>query len=511
MHTTFPHRRLLCLCLCVLLLVLSCTVSMAAEDTDVFPGEYLVRNVLTQRNPILGVSHIDPAKHGVTVSVAIPDYYDATYQLWFQSAVTENARLLRTFRAGRSINVTFENLPAGQYVYLSATVGPHLERDTVPPFTRNFSSAAMLAIGIDADGKALPSYLVSAFTQTAFTVIALDPNEGTQIPLAKAEISLTSGSPVSTIPGKEDRIRSYELKQATPYRVVISRADQDETLPVLLRTAKNYRMRPSLNEMQKLWWRYEGEAYALLDQLYNGFQSGQDVDAWLSKADSFLNRFSQDFPDGKFPTQHGEKEKIPDVLSAVQEQKAALAPDAPTSQEQITALYAQTNALKPVLQELQRLVKQRIGSTQAWKDYLSPALIETMIEKLYRVSVDDIEIFVDELGSDGSAKVPLQVLLDSLEGEIIAMQERLQNVCADDHRSYIIEPLYEDLKTLRKDVAALQKAAAKSRSNLSKVISDEDTKLNLLIKTYVASLSQDETGVFRVLPGGAADFSAPSF
>lgn len=507
MRSTFPHRRLLCLCLSVLLLALSCTVSMAEEDEDAFLGEYLIRNVLTQRNPILGVSHIDSAKHGVTVSVAIPDYYDATYQLWFQSGVSENARLLRTFRAGRTAHLTFENLPAGQYVYLSATVGPHLERDTMPPFTRNFSSAALLAFGVDADGKALPSYLVSAFTQTAFTVMALDPNEGTQIPLAKADISLTSGSHVSTIKGKEDRIRSYELTQATPYRVVVSREDQEETVPFLLRTAKNYRMRPSLKEMQALWSAYANEENALLDELFNNVNSQKDLEAWLNKAENYLNRVAEDFPDGKYPTQHNEKTKIPDVLSAVEEQKASLAPDAPTSQEQINELYAQTNAMKPVLQELQRFVKQRIGSTQAWKDYISPALTEAMTEKLYRINVDGIAVFVDELASDGSAKNPLQVLLDSLEGEIIAMQERLQNVCADGHRSYIVEPLYEDLRDLRKDVAALQKAAAKSRDNLAKVISDEDTTLNLLIKAYVESLSQDETGVYRVLPQGAADFS----
>ncbi len=492
MRFSIKVRAILSLMLC---LTFVCTCAFAAD----YPGKEAIRETFSERNPVLAVKSVDG--QSVTVTAVVPKVNKGIYYLWFQNGVNKIARMVNTANADRTVEITFDNLPVGEYVYLSITTGANVTRDNMPPMMTNFVSAAILAFGVDKEGKALPSYHLSSFSTSGVSVLGIDPNTGETLPLTGAELTLTNGEGLRKYEVKDGYIRANGLKASTPYRLIVRTDDDLPDVPLVFRTSK----KP--NRMSYEQMLAKRNAFILdIEQQLRDAQSQADLYSIIDQIGEYNAQVESELAQAK-------ADKTKTTPQAFTDADLAALADAsdvriPTFEEEDALIKARAEALRTLVTELERYSSKRVGSTQALADLLAKGQAAKQVEAWNHVNVADTQIsFLHVQPAEEEKKTDLTALLQGMEAEIRMIDYAYEAAGRAHGDAVRMKETRQIISKLRKAMPKLITAFSKANSRLKAELTEEDTNINALIDAYVKQYAQDDTGLYRSIPAGSAEFT----
>ncbi len=471
-------RKMISFLLCAVL-CLTGVMPVAAEKKEEkkpielgFAGESMLRKVIPEHNPLIAVSSVDAQTKTIVVLVNLPEYYGGQGKsqrdpivlsrgeglaplvipgqekesgktkgmsnLSFQPGLYENARVLPKVSSGTIVQLTFENVPINQYMYLSASVGIDLDRDIVPPFVNSVGSATIMAFGMDAQGKALPTYYLTAIARSAATLLAMDPESGEQIALSSVEVvnvSKGTGRPrkhdADKVKGKkkelEKHIRANGLEEATAYRVTPTTVDGTEAPVFFFRTAGS----PKPKAEKK--WKVEAE----------------DQHPW---------------------------------------------------QKRVELIQGQAEHLEAVLKELERIRDKKLCTSKALEDYLNAGMAQEWLDRITRIEVGETRVSMQQKDGEGKPKTLLPTLLSMLRAQALWQKDVVTDAFIDSEEHYKKEKLYKDSRERIWRAEEIEQAFIKARSNLAETLPAEDSTLNAEIENYLQQFEPNDLGTTCLFP-----------
>lgn len=475
-------RKMISILLCVVL-CLVWVMPTAAEDKGKkepvklgFAGETMLRKAIPERNPFLAVSSVDAQTKTIVVLVSLPEYYGGQGKsqrdpiviqrgdgrvpleipgqekepgrtkgignLSFQPGLYENARVLPEVSSGTIVQLTFENVPVDQYMYLSVSVGTALDQDIVPPFVSSVGSATIMAFGMDAQGKALPTYYMTAISRSAATVLAMYPENGAQIALSSVEVAKVSKGAGRTRTHKPDKVKGKKKELEKDIRV-------DG-----LEYATAYRVTPSADEG--------------------------------SEAPIFF-----------FRTAHASG-----GASALKAEKSwkVEAENQPPWYNRVRLIREQSEHLEAILKELERIRDKRLCTTKALEDYLSTGKAQELLDKITQIEVGGIRVLMQQNDEEGKPKTLLPTLLSMLRAQASWQENVVTDAFIDSEEHYKKETLYLESRKRAKRAEEIEKVYSKARSNLAETLPAEESSLNTEIEKYLRQFEPNDLGTTCFFP-----------